>query len=225
MVIRNRLKEVHSNMNLRRYLIAGLVFWLPIIVTIWVVHFLVSIFDRGVLLLPTWLQPAHFIGYDIPGIGLLVVAIVLLVSGLVVSNFLGRKITQRGDQIVAQIPLVRTIYTGVKQTLGVLFSDSSRSFREVVLIQFPMDDSYALGFVTNTVYLDDKNKLVTVFIPTAPNPTSGFVLNIAEEKVTRLSLSVDEAFKYVISLGAIVSEDVSQILRRRNHDVDENSPS
>lgn len=210
-------------MTLRRYLIAGIVFWLPIIITLWVIHFLVALFDHALKLLPSAMQPEYLLGMHIPGIGFIVAVFLVLLTGLVMSNFIGRRISNLGDKMVERIPLIRSIYSGIKQTLGVLLSDNSRSFREVVLVQFPKEHSYALAFVTNTLELADNQSLVTVFIPTTPNPTSGFVVNIDKKLTMKINLTVDEAFKYVISLGSVVGDDVKDKLKDKIHEFDANN--
>ena len=212
-------------MTLRRYLMAGIVFWLPILVTLWVIHFLVAVFDHALQFLPSAVQPDNLLGFHVPGIGFIVALLLVLITGLGVSNFLGRKLTSIGDQLVEKIPLIRSIYSGIKQTLGVLLSDNSRSFREVVLVEFPKEGSYALAFVTNTLVLSGGQALVTVFIPTTPNPTSGFVVNIDKSKTMKIDLSVDEAFKYVISLGSVVGNEVRDKLKEKIHEFDANSSS
>ena len=212
-------------MTLRRYLMAGIVFWLPILVTLWVIHFLVAVFDHALQFLPSAVQPDNLLGFHVPGIGFIVALLLVLITGLGVSNFLGRKLASIGDQLVEKIPLIRSIYSGIKQTLGVLLSDNSRSFREVVLVEFPKEGSYALAFVTNTLVLSGGQALVTVFIPTTPNPTSGFVVNIDKSKTMKIDLSVDEAFKYVISLGSVVGNEVRDKLKEKIHEFDANSSS
>ena len=212
-------------MTLRRYLMAGIVFWLPILVTLWVIHFLVAVFDHALQFLPSAVQPDNLLGFHVPGIGFIVALLLVFITGLGVSNFLGRKLTSIGDQLVEKIPLIRSIYSGIKQTLGVLLSDNSRSFREVVLVEFPKEGSYALAFVTNTLVLSGGQALVTVFIPTTPNPTSGFVVNIDKSKTMKIDLSVDEAFKYVISLGSVVGNEVRDKLKEKIHEFDANSSS
>ena len=188
-------------MTLRRYLIAGIVFWLPIIITLWVIHFLVALFDHALKLLPSAMQPEYLLGMHIPGIGFIVAVFLVLLTGLVMSNFIGRRISNLGDKMVERIPLIRSIYSGIKQTLGVLLSDNSRSFREVVLVQFPKEHSYALAFVTNTLELADNQSLVTVFIPTTPNPTSGFLLMVPKKELIYLDVSFEQASKFIVSAG------------------------
>ena len=210
-------------MKLRRYMVSGIIFWLPIVSCYWLVSFLVTLFDRTLLVLPMKWQPDTILGTHIPGLGLILVIILILLTGLLVSNFIGNRLARLGDKIVDKIPLINTIYSGIKQALGVLLADNSRSFREVVLVEFPKKHSYALAFVTNTLALSDGRTLVTVYIPTTPNPTSGFILNIPKEQTMKIHLTIDEAFKYIISLGTIVGQDIKHKLRDKIHEFDENN--
>ncbi len=209
-------------MKLRRYLVSGVVFWLPIVISYWVVQFLVDMFDHVLLVLPENARPDQVIGHHIPGLGLLLVILLLVITGVCVSNFIGRSVSHIGDKIVARIPFINTVYSGVKQALGVLLADNSRSFREVVLVEFPKKNSYALAFVTNLIVVQDNRTLVTVYIPTTPNPTSGFILNLPQEQTMKINLTIDEAFKYVVSLGTIVGDDIVEKLRDKIHEFDEN---
>ena len=209
-------------MKLRRYIVSGVIFWLPIVSCYWLVGFLVSLFDKALLVLPIDVRPDTLLGYHIPGLGLVLVIFLIFLTGLLVSNFIGRKLSKIGDKVVARIPLINTIYSGIKQALGVLLADNSRSFREVVLVEFPRKESYALAFVTNKLEIEDGRSLVTVYIPTTPNPTSGFILNIPVEQTMKINLTIDEAFKYIISLGTIIGQDITNKLREKIHEFDEN---
>ncbi|MDC3180520.1 DUF502 domain-containing protein [Gammaproteobacteria bacterium] len=184
----------------RKYFVAGLLFWLPIIVTLVVVQFIVDIFDKVVKYLPESLQLSTLIGFDVPGSGFILVLLLVWMSGILVANFLGRRIVKLGDRIVQKIPLVRTIHQGVKQGLEMMVAPNSDAFSQVVCVQFPHASSWAIGLVT---HIDEANDLWTVFLPTTPNPTSGYVLIFQSNAVRKIDMSVDEALKYIISLGTI----------------------
>ncbi len=184
----------------RKHFVAGLLFWVPIVVTILVIQVVVDIFDQLVKSLPDYLQLSNLIGVDIPGGGFIIVILVVWFSGILVANFLGRRVVKIGDKIVQKIPLVRTIHQGVKQGLEMMVAPNSDAFSQVVCINFPHKDSWAVGLVTN---IDEKRDLWTVFLPTTPNPTSGYVLILKGKSVRKVEMTVDEALKYIISLGTI----------------------
>lgn len=198
--------------RIRRYLLTGMIIWLPVGVTLLIVKFFAGYVSGLVLLFPATWQPRHLIGHDIPGLsavlGVILVVAVLLFTGFIASNFLGRQLLQLGEELLEHIPLVRSIYTTVKQISDTMFSDKGRSFRKVVLIRYPQHDTWSLAFVTGET-LGEVNarvggSLISVFIPTTPNPTSGFLLMVPVEDVIELEMTVDEAFKMIVSLGVIV---------------------
>jgi len=199
-------KPVRS--RIRRYLITGIVIWLPIVATLFVLGIFVGYLDKLVLLLPEKWQPVHLIGFAIPGLGVIMAFVILFVTGFIASNFLGRQLLQLGEDILEHIPLVRSIYSTAKQISDTMFSNKGKSFRKVVLIRYPQKDTWSLAFVTNDSLgeLDVKapSKLISVFIPTTPNPTSGFLIMVAPEDTVELEMSVDEALRMIISLGVIV---------------------
>lgn len=184
----------------KKYFIAGMLFWVPLVVTIFIIQFVLDLFDKMVGSLPQSMQLSNFIGFDIPGSGFLLVLLVVWLSGILVANFMGRKLVKVGDRIVQKIPLVRTIHQGVKQGLEMMVMPNSDAFSQVVRVQFPQPGSWAIGLVTS---FDAKNDIWTVFLPTTPNPTSGYVLLLHSDVVTKMDMSVDEALKYIISLGTI----------------------
>lgn len=204
-------KRPHKSL-IRRYLISGLLAWVPLGVTIFVITFFGKYLSGLVDLLPDRWQPSHLIGLHIPGlstvIGLIVVLVVLFVTGFIASNFFGRYLLGLGDDLLEHIPLVRSIYTTVKQISDTMFSNKGKAFRKVVLIRYPHKDSWSLAFLTsdNLGELEIKapSRLISVFIPTTPNPTSGFLILVPPEDVIELEMTVDEAFKMIVSLGVIV---------------------
>jgi uncharacterized membrane protein len=199
-------KPVRS--RIRRYLITGIVIWLPIVATLFVLGLFVGYLDKLVLLLPEKWQPFHLLGFHIWGLGVIMAFLILFITGFIASNFLGKQLLQLGEEILEHIPLVRSVYSTAKQISDTMFSNKGKSFRKVVLIRYPHKDTWSLAFVTNDSLgeLDVKapSKLISVFIPTTPNPTSGFLIMVPPEDTIELEMSVDEALRMIISLGVIV---------------------
>lgn len=198
---------------LRRYLITGLIAWVPLGVTLFIIQFFARYLSDLVALFPAAWQPKALIGVDIPGLsallGIILVLLVLLVTGVIASNFLGRYLLGLGDELLEHIPLVRSIYSTAKQISDTMFSNKGKSFRKVVLIRYPQKDTWSLAFQTSDKLgeLDAKvpgENMISVYVPTTPNPTSGFLLMVSPQDVIDLEMSVDEALKMIISLGAIV---------------------
>ncbi len=193
---------------LRRYFISGLLVWLPIWVTILVIKFLVDILSNTLSLLPHQYQPDALLGFHVPGIGVLITLVVIFLTGLIVANFIGRRLVLIGDAIIAHIPLVRTIYASVKQVLQTLFTPGGQSFRKVLLVEYPRVGMWSIAFQTGDGTAEVVNTLngeamVSLFIPTTPNPTSGFLMMVPRKDVIELEMSVDQALKFVISLGVM----------------------
>ncbi len=192
---------------LRTYFISGLLVWLPIVITLAVLKFLVDLLSRSLLLLPTDYQPDVVFGFHFPGIGVILTLAIIFLTGLLAANFIGSRLVELGDAIMARIPLVRTIYTGVKQVTQTLFTPGGQSFRKVLLVEFPREGVWTIAFQTGEVSKDIEGVLnetmVSYFVPTTPNPTSGFLMMAPRSKVIDLDLSVDQALKMVISLGVV----------------------
>lgn len=192
---------------LRRYLVAGLLVWVPLGVTLLIVGFLVDMMDRTLLLLPASLQPEKLLGFRIPGLGLVLTVIIVLVTGVVVTNLFGMQLVNIGERLLQRIPLVRSIYASVKQVTQSLFS-SGKSFRKVVLVEYPRRGMWSLAFQTGAGAEEISNKtgksIANVFIPTTPNPTSGFFLMVPHEDVIELDMSVDDGLKMILSVGVVV---------------------
>ena len=193
---------------IRKCFISGLLLWLPIGVTLLVIKFLVDLLSKSLLLLPHQYQPDVLLGFHIPGIGVLITLLVLFFSGMIAANFFGNKIVQLGEGIMTRIPLVRSIYTGVKQVTETLFKPGGQSFRNVLLVQYPHAGMWTVAFQTGEAGPEFEKKLggepmVTIFVPTTPNPTGGFLMVVPRSKTIDLDMSVDQALKYVISLGVV----------------------
>lgn len=193
----------------RTYFISGLLVWLPIWVTLLVISFLVDILSRSLLLLPQQYQPDYLLGVHVPGIGVIITLVVIFLTGVLAANFVGRRLLAFGDAIMGRIPIVRSVYTGVKQVTQTLFTPGGQSFRKVLMVEYPCPGVWSVAFQTGEVNreiegsLNSNETLVSYFIPTTPNPTSGFLMMAPKSKVVELDISVDQALKYVISLGVV----------------------
>lgn len=194
--------------RLKRYLTAGLMVWVPLGVTFVVIEAAVDFMDRLLLFLPTAYQPDHWLGFDVPGLGAAIVALLVLATGAVAANFFGQKVVGVGESMLARIPLVRSIYGGVKQLLESLVAGNGSSFRKVVLVEYPKAGSWTVAFLTGgapgeAAALTGED-LVNVFVPTTPNPTSGFFLMVPRRDAVELAMSVDEALRMILSMGMVV---------------------
>ena len=193
---------------LRRWLFAGLLVIAPLGITLWVLQWIVGTLDQTLLILPERWQPDRLIGFRIPGLGVLLALAILLVVGAVTSNFIGRKLVSWGDALLVRIPVVRSIYSSVKQVSDTLFSPSGNAFRTAVLVQWPRADVWTIAFVTGAPGGDVATHLpgefVSVYVPTTPNPTGGYFVMLRRADCIELKMSVDEALRYVISMGVVV---------------------
>jgi uncharacterized membrane protein len=193
---------------LRRWLFAGLLVLAPLGITLWVLQWIVGTLDQTLLILPQAWQPERLTGYRIPGLGVLLALAILLLVGAITSNFIGRKLVTWGDAIVGRIPVVRSIYSSVKQVSDTLFSPSGNAFRTAVLVQWPRPDVWTIAFVTGSPGGDVATHLpgeyLSVYVPTTPNPTGGYFVMLRRSDCIELRMSVDEALRYVISMGVVV---------------------
>ncbi|MDE2121627.1 MAG: DUF502 domain-containing protein [Betaproteobacteria bacterium] len=199
---------------MKKLFIAGLLVWLPLTITIWVLWQLLSVFDgifRAVIgavdaLAPS-LQPVLDRLVQTPGLGVVVVLGAILLTGLLVANIVGQWWLRQWDALIARIPIVKSIYSSVKQVSDTLFSSNGNAFRQAVMLQYPRAGSWTIGFVTGAPSGEVARRLpgehISVYVPTTPNPTSGFFLMIPRSEVVELAMSVDEALKYVISMGVV----------------------
>ena len=194
---------------LRKWLLAGLLVIVPVAITVAVLRWIIDTLDQTLQILPEAWQPDRLLGVHIPGFGVLLTLAILLVVGAIASNFVGKKLVNIGDRIVARIPVVRGIYSSVKQVSDTLFSESGNAFRKAVLVQWPRPDVWTIGFVTGTpggdvtTYLRGEEYL-SVYVPTTPNPTGGYFVMLRKSDCIELKMSVDEALKYVVSMGVVV---------------------
>lgn len=193
---------------MKKFFYAGLLLWIPLAVTLWVLESIIRWSDSLLALLPGHLNPNAFLGFNVPGIGLVLAALVILVTGFLVANVIGQWFVKLWEGFLDRIPFVRPIYSGVKQILQTVLSDQTESFKEVVLVEFPRKDCWTYGFVVaEPSAVTDREAgvkdLVTLFIPTAPNPTSGYVIMAARSQLRPTSVTIDQAFKFHISLGVM----------------------
>lgn len=195
---------------MKSYFITGLLVLVPLCITIWVLSTLIGLMDQSLLLLPAAWRPEAYFGRAIPGIGAILTLLIVLGTGLVATNFFGKRLIEFWEALLARVPVVKSIYYSVKQVSDTLFSDSGQAFRKALLVQYPRQGSWTIGFLTGQPGGDVANYLegefVSVYIPTTPNPTSGFFLMMPTADVVELDMSVDEALKYIISMGVVAPE-------------------
>lgn len=193
--------------SIRSYLLAGLVIWLPILITMGVLHFIIDLLDHTLALIPKAYQPEQLIGIHIPGLGVILSLLLLVGTGILAANYFGQRLMSWGESILSRIPLVRSIYNSVKQVINTILSTNSEAFRKVLLVEYPRKGLWTIGFQTGAVNAEISNKIneemISLFIPTTPNPTSGFLVMIPKQEVIELSMSIDEALKFIISLGVM----------------------
>jgi uncharacterized membrane protein len=203
---------------LKKYLITGLLIWVPLVITVWVLSFLVGTLDQTLLLLPDAWQPRAWLGFNIPGLGVLLTLAVVLLTGMLGANIIGQRLVKVWESLLNRIPVVKSLYSSVKQVSDTLFSSSGQAFRKALLVQYPRQGSWTIAFLTGQPGGDVANYLtgeyVSVYIPTTPNPTSGFFLMMPKADVIELDMNVDEALKYIISMGVVPPENRSADIRR-----------
>jgi len=194
--------------HFRRYLVAGILVWLPIGVTVFLLRILIGLMDRSLLLIPERYRPEELLGYGIPGLGLLLTFVVLLVTGVLAANIVGRSMVGVWESLLDRIPIVRSIYSGAKNFAEIVLSDTNHSFKRVLLIQYPRKGLYSLAFQTASELGEVQGRtgeeVICAFLPTTPNPTSGFIIMVPRKDVVLLDMEVDEALKMIISLGVVV---------------------
>jgi uncharacterized membrane protein len=206
--------------TIRRYLVTGLIIWLPVIVTILVFRFLINLMDRSLIVIPAAFRPENLLGFSIPGLGVLLTILVLFITGLLGANLFGRKILAFWESILNRIPLIRSVYSGAKQVAETVLSDGDTSFKRVFLVEYPRKGVWSLCFQTSTDLREIQGRteaeVICVFVPTTPNPTSGFILFVPRSDLVELDMSVDEGLRMIISLGVVVPrwsrpEDVPEL--------------
>ena len=196
---------------LHKWLFTGLLVIVPGMITLWVLNWIVGLLDQTLLILPEAWHPDRLLGFHIPGFGVLLTLGILLLVGAVASNFAGRKLVQWGDALISRIPVVRSIYSSVKQVSDTVFSESGNAFRTAVLVQWPREGVWTVAFITGVPggevagYLHDD--FVSVYVPTTPNPTGGYFVMVRKSDCVELEMSVDAALRYIVSMGVVVPPD------------------
>nr|MBL8410764.1 DUF502 domain-containing protein [Dechloromonas sp.] len=192
---------------MKRYFITGLLIWVPLVITGWVLSLIVSTLDQSLRLLPESIHPQNLVGFAIPGVGALLTLAMILLTGLLAANFIGQKLVGWWDKLLSRIPVVNSVYKSVKQVSDTLFAPNGNAFRKALLVQYPRQGSWTIAFLTGQPGGDLINHLdgdfVSVYVPTTPNPTSGFFLMMPAKDVVELEMTVDEALKYIISMGVV----------------------
>jgi uncharacterized membrane protein len=200
------VKRVFSS-GLRKYFITGLLIWIPLIITLWVLKVIFDTLDASLLLLPVSFQTESWLGVHIPGLGALLTLIVVLLTGIFATNFFGARLVEIWHDVLQRIPVVNSIYSSVKQISDTLFSSSGQAFRKALLVQWPHEGMWTIAFLTGTPGGDVTNHVpsdcVSVYVPTTPNPTGGYFVIVQRSRVIELDMTVDQALKYIISMGVV----------------------
>ena len=201
---------------LRKWLLTGLLVVVPLAITLSVLDWVIGLLDRTLAILPQAWQPDRLLGMHIPGFGVVLTLLILLIAGATASNFIGRQFMNWGDSLVRRIPVVRSIYSSVKQVSDTLFSESGNAFRTAVLVQWPREGVWTVAFVTGVpsgevaAYLRDE--YVSVYVPTTPNPTSGYFVIMRKSDCVELEMSIDAALKYIVSMGVVAQPDPAALV-------------
>jgi len=192
---------------MKRYLIAGLLVWVPLGITLWVINSLVSTLDQTLLLVPENLRPEALVGFRIPGLGVLLSFLILFVTGVFAANFFGQRLILIWEGLLGRIPVVKSIYSSVKQVSDTVLSDQGTAFRKALLVEFPRPGCWTIAFLTGTpadAVVDHlPGEYISVYVPTTPNPTGGYFVMVPKGNVRELDMSVDDALKYIISMGVV----------------------
>ena len=192
---------------MRKYLIAGLLIWIPLVITLWVLKLIVETLDQSLLLLPDEWQTEHFLGVHVPGLGVILTLVIVFVSGVFATNFFGARFILLWNAVLRRIPVVNSIYSSVKQISDTLFSSTGQAFRKALLVQWPRQGAWTIAFLTGVPGGDVVNHIsgdyVSIYVPTTPNPTGGYFVMLPRSEVIELDMTVDDALKYIISMGVV----------------------
>ena len=205
---RDEAARRHPLKTFRNYLIAGLLVWIPIMVTVWVLRFVARILDQSLVLLPNAWRPETLVGTYVPGVGVILSLLLLFLTGLLVKNLFGGRIVAGLESLVRRIPVVGPVYSGAKSFSETVLTDTGRSFKQVVMVEFPRKGVFSIGFITahdlEEVQARTEQEVTCVFVPTTPNPTTGFLVLLPKDEVVMMDMTVDEAFKMLLTLGVVV---------------------
>jgi uncharacterized membrane protein len=197
---------------MRKYFITGLLILVPLAITLWVLHAVISTMDQSLLLLPAQWRPEQLVGFKILGLGTILTLVIIFVTGLLAQNFVGNMVVGAWEALLKRIPIVSSIYSSVKQVSDTLFSSTGNAFSKALLVQYPREGAWTIAFLTGIPGGDVANHLVgdyiSIYVPTTPNPTSGFFLMVPRADTIELDMSVDAALKYVVSMGVVAPDQV-----------------
>ena len=192
---------------MKKYLITGLLIWIPLVITLWVLKLVVDVLDQSLLLLPVAWQTENWLGVHIPGLGAILTVFIVFVTGVFATNFFGAQLVELWHEVLHRIPVVNSIYSSVKQISDTLFSSSGQAFRKAVLVRWPHEGAWTIAFLTGTPGGDVANHLppdcISVYVPTTPNPTGGYFVIVKRTDMVELDMTVDQALKYIISMGVV----------------------
>lgn len=193
---------------MKKYFITGLLIWVPLGITLWVLALIVRSMDQTLTLLPHAIQPEQLMGFYLPGLGMVLTLLVIFFTGLVTTNIIGQKLVRFWESVLARIPIVKSLYYAVKQVSDTLFSHNGEAFRKVLLVRYPHPQAWSIAFQTGSPARDVADMLpdeyVGVFIPTAPSPVNGFFFFVRKQDVMEINMSIDDALKYIVSMGVVV---------------------
>ena len=192
----------------KRYFLTGLLIWVPLVITFWVLSLIIDTLDQSLRLLPNAVHPKNMLGFALPGVGALLTLAMIFLTGLLATNFIGQKLVDWWDKLLSRIPVVNSLYKAIKQVSDTLLAPNGNAFRKALLIEYPRRDAWTIAFLTGGPPGGDignhlRGEFVSVYVPTTPNPTSGFFLMLPRADVVELDMSVDEALKYIISMGVV----------------------
>ncbi|MCX7218866.1 DUF502 domain-containing protein [Undibacterium sp.] len=200
---------------MRKYFITGLLILVPLAITLWVLHSVISTMDQSLLLLPAQWRPEQLFGFKVLGIGTILTLLIVFVTGLLAQNFIGNYVVEAWEALLKRIPIVNSIYSSVKQVSDTLFSSSGNAFSKALLVQYPREGSWTIAFLTGVpggaVASHLKGEYISIYVPTTPNPTSGFFLMVPKADTIELDMSVDAALKYVVSMGVVAPDTLPQV--------------
>jgi len=206
---------------MRKYFVTGLLILVPLAITLWVLNLVIGTMDQSLLLLPERWRPEALFGAHIPGFGSILTLVIIFLTGLATRNFIGTHVVHLWESLLIRIPVVKSIYSSVKQVSDTLLSSSSHAFRKAVLVQYPRPGCWTIAFLTGVPGGDVKNHLrgdyISVYVPTTPNPTSGFFLMMLRSEAIELNMPVDEALKYIVSMGVVTPEHFGKTNNKLNN--------
>jgi uncharacterized membrane protein len=207
---------------LKKYFITGLLIWIPLFITAWVLTAIIGTMDQSLRLLPKAIHPSSLLGFNIPGAGTVLTLLIILITGIVATNIIGQRMVRFWEGILARIPVVKSIYYSVKQISDTVFSGNGDAFRKVLLVRYPHPQAWSVAFLTGTPAEDvtrmTGEELVSVFIPTAPSPVNGFFFFVPRRDTIELDMSVDDALKYIVSMGVVAPHENGNLIGRAQNE-------